>query len=858
MFLLRFMLNHVGLHGVKNVEESLPLITQNVPKDSDDDRLENGIEESDYNEPMDTGMNGSMVSVGVDEVCSRNSYMDLITSTFRSLNRIILLFFQHQMEVFKRFKCTSCPYVTNNKSQYLYHRQFHRLRGAPFKCNVCTYNVTKRHLLHQHLKIHGIKRAQFKNCINDAVEKETTEGNVGAGLKLNTEIDTTNLPDIPLVWVYKSGSLTKMFKCRHCPHVNLRKSNIHEHEKMHFDRVQRSPNGSVNPNQSSVHRCTECNYVCNNAGALASHFKVHQGAFGQICALADPRRSDESQCKEITKLIKEDERFSKKASSSRDQADDLKRRLSAVAASIDVASPVRVNETVDATIATFESAIPESRSTPLPDEKKVLHFCNVCPARFLYLNDLDSHSRFHSSHHAFKCNSCTYSAPQQPHLSAHRRVHSQEYYDKTNQMCMIYETSKDYARPKTTYIVDKPGFPGLGWIVMLTSHKKDDNSGKPKVMVKQYSCHKCPAQFFKSVALQHHLTLHGGKDPYQCRSCDYRVKTYGNLIKHEAVHGLEPRMKAKALKSKKQSGNSSIPCSGTELFQHRTEQIAKEQTTPGPAAIVSTPASLSVDPEFGILMHGSPEFIYPTTLKNGKMKDKRYKCHKCPSAFEKREQYKVHLLLHGAKYKYKCEKCDYAVKYYANYAQHMRKHDFNEKRLSERRASIISKASEESGTDTPSECTIAAAGLVNGMGTAADNDRLSYAMEKKDFNAGEALVCNGKASKTLHISIADQQAVVLMQQKITDNVNLADQLHRCYYCPYSHQRKDAVENHERCHFNNKGSYVCEFCNYTVPQPHFLREHQKLHFGSMKGIKAEAFMKCDRLEIWMETEEGKVN
>ncbi|XP_065226531.1 uncharacterized protein LOC135849797 isoform X3 [Planococcus citri] len=828
-----FMLNHIKIHGVKNVEESLPLITHNVPEENENDKLENGIEESDFNEPIDSGaFNGSMVSTGGDE----------------------------PMEVFKRFKCTSCPYVTNNKSQYLYHRQFHRLRGAPFKCNVCTYNVTKRHLLHQHLKIHGIKRAQFKNCINDAVEKETTDGSAGAGLKLNTDIDTTRLPDIPLVWVFKSGSLTKMFKCRHCPHVNLRKSNIHEHEKMHFDRIQRSPNGSVNPN-SSVHRCTECNYVCNNAGALASHFKVHQGAFGQICALADPRRSDESQCKEITKLIKEDERFQKKAAASpRDQPDDLKRRLSAVAASIEIASPARAHETVDATITTFESALPEQRSNPMPDEKKVLHFCNVCPARFLYLNELDSHSRFHSAHHAFKCNSCTYSAPQQPHLSAHRRVHSQEYSDKTNQLCMTYETSKDYARPKTTFIPDKPGFPGLGWIVMLASHKKDDSgSTKPKAMTKQYSCHKCPAQFFKSVALQHHLTLHGGKDPYQCRSCDYRVKTYGNLIKHEAVHGLEPRMKAKALKSKKQSGNVSIPCSGTELFQHRTEQIAKEQTTPaGPVTTtVAASSSLSVDPEFGILMHGSPEFVYPTTLKNGKMKDKRYKCHKCPSAFEKREQYKVHLQLHGAKFKYKCEKCDYAVKYYANYAQHMRKHDYNEKRLSERRASIVSKASEESGTDSPMDIAVGAVGLVNGSAAATANDRLAYGNEKKDINDGDARVCNGKASKTLHISIADQQAVVLMQQKITDNVNLADQLHRCYYCPYSHQRKDAVENHERCHFNNKGSYVCEFCNYTVPQPHFLREHQKLHFGSMKGIKAEAFMKCDRLEIWMETEEGKV-
>lgn len=73
-------------------------------------------------------------------------------------------------------------------------------------------------------------------------------------------------------------------------------------------------------------------------------------------------------------------------------------------------------------------------------------------------------------------------------------------------------------------------------------------------------------------------------------------------------------------------------------------------------------------------MYGNPNFVYPSYLRNGRLKEKRYKCHKCPSAFEKREQYRVHLTLHGANQKFCCDMCDYSVKYYANYIQHIKKH----------------------------------------------------------------------------------------------------------------------------------------------------------------------------------------
>lgn len=101
-----------------------------------------------------------------------------------------------------------------------------------------------------------------------------------------TALDTRALPDIPLVWVSRGAKFFKMYKCRFCPHVNVRKANITEHEKMHSVRTAKSSPVVTSPSHDGSdvkrelgavpmqHRCPDCNYVCNNAGVLSSHAKV--------------------------------------------------------------------------------------------------------------------------------------------------------------------------------------------------------------------------------------------------------------------------------------------------------------------------------------------------------------------------------------------------------------------------------------------------------------------------------------------------------------------------------------------------------------------------------------------------------
>ncbi|XP_039279826.1 LOW QUALITY PROTEIN: uncharacterized protein LOC111050663 [Nilaparvata lugens] len=734
----------------------------------------------------------------------------------------------------KRYQCSGCPYVSNSKSQFLYHKQFHRPRGAPFKCTMCSYNVTRRHLLHQHLRVHGV------NVPTQQIIKEKDD--IDSGMNPITEIkpiDTSHLRQIPLVWVSKLGNLTKMFKCRFCPHVNIRKSNIQEHEKMHGQRSKTTTTGagegtaaadsvSASAIHQQQHHCPDCNYVCNNAGVLSSHGKVHQGLFGQVCSLVDKNRSDEVQIKELNALLGRDEE----------------------GPPIITPEEMKKDQNRNAELSLTQTAFyekPEEYSNAEGD--KLLRFCAICPARFLFQKELDIHSRFHNICLPHRCESCSYTAKQHPHLLAHYKVHTDDYQDRTSALLKMYSISSDHPKPKIAVIVDGPADVGPAWVVVQppnyskSSEDMDCDDGVPdteqedvsqpdtyqhgnRTVHKQFACLKCPARFFKGVALQYHTTLHGGSGRFKCRSCDYAVKTYGNLIKHESVHNqLEPRFKAKP---KFKRPDNTVPTSGTELFKHKTEaqRVAASPHPPPPPP----PPPLHIDPEFGVLMHGSPEFIYPTYLKNGRMKEKRYKCHKCPSAFEKREQYKVHLSLHGSKQRYNCERCDYSVKYYANYIQHLKKHQTNDMTKAERKLSTDKNSdghlSEDLGenTDGPSD----------------------------DFQ-GPPLIFSQRSAKSMQMSLADQQIVMLLQQRVvSSSVSPPEATNRCTHCPYSNVRRDGVGSHARCHSDgNTGAFSCKHCSYTVPQHHFLREHNKLHFTPTKSMRPEAYMKCDRLELWSE-------
>ena len=167
------------------------------------------------------------------------------------------------------------------------------------------------------------------------------------------------------------------------------------------------------------------------------------------------------------------------------------------------------------------------------------------------------------------------------------------------------------------------------------------------------------------------------------------------------------------------------------------------------------------DPQFGTLINGNPNFIYPTCLKKGKLKEKRYKCHKCPSAFEKREQYRVHLTLHGSQQKYTCDYCDYSVKYYANFTQHIKKHEMHNEALAIKQLEIGLNETEETEPEPEPE--------------PEEEEELSETKEDLERPTNMADVDNNMLKHVEHIS---RNSTFVEIKKF----------HTCQYCPYSNYR----------------------------------------------------------------------
>ena len=97
------------------------------------------------------------------------------------------------------YLCSQCPYVSCNRNDYLYHRQFHRPRPTAFKCPHCPYWVSQKRLLSQHYKVHELDYQQ-KHRGQDYTEvliKQRVEY-LSSGDKNNNSLDirSNNSPKI--------------------------------------------------------------------------------------------------------------------------------------------------------------------------------------------------------------------------------------------------------------------------------------------------------------------------------------------------------------------------------------------------------------------------------------------------------------------------------------------------------------------------------------------------------------------------------------------------------------------------------------------------------------------------------------
>lgn len=643
----------------------------------------------------------------------------------------------------KRHKCAACPYVTNSKSQYMYHKRFHKPKNGPYKCSKCNYNVTRRHLLHQHMKVHTLGKAEFielddlddLSSSNNPSPAPLTDSQSSPPSPISTPTPTTTtMVDIPQIWVSRGGKFSKMYKCRHCPHVNIRKVNIQEHEKMHLG------SGDSGSKPEGEHHCTQCDYVCNNAGVLSSHIKVHQGAFGILHCLVDPHKSDEDQIRTLTLSLHQLPKYQQLGilpplpSASMDEV------------GLDILPAEQDDEVL-------EPPTDVNLANSLAGSGDMLFFCHECPARFLKAKEFDIHRKLHGGRLFYKCDWCSYTGRQRPHLNSHAMVHTTEYKKRTATLRAIYPTHPGHPAPIVTYAHPDSDC----WMVANAS----TGAGTP------------------------------GSSTNDVVELDSDTDINDNNI-HTDADGTGNRtiLGESLMRSTRNTFSSSkdfhVPLSGTDLFRHRQTAIDAAETQLRLAEGTSTNVQskdnlkrLGMDEEdeesleqpdsdgqetFGA---GNPDFIYPMCTKNGRQKEKRYKCAKCPTAFEKREQYKVHLGLHGSKQRFQCEECDYSVPNSSNFVQHQRKH-------------VIHKDALASASNTTPATT----------------------------NEPE-----------------NQQTKTIQQQQMFRCTNCP------YTSRRRDAVDNHLKRHASVSGTPRQAHTCEHCDYSVAQAHILRDHVKMHFAA---------------------------
>lgn len=817
------------------------------------------------------------------------------------------------------------------------HEELHMNRGALYSCTQCVFNVTKAAVLYNHYRYghvveepelqypeESVVRAGHRDMISKNADTQFSDRTSNA----TSDTDDTGGP--PMVWCYNKSSVppfSKVFKCRYCPHTNRRRHNTIEHERMHSDhpdhqhhrqQQQRSAGSSVT--QSPLHPCKRCTYVCNNAGVLASHTKVHSTSYG--CATVgfyDGTISDPMQLDALEYVIELEQQLlldkdygdicgRSKSFGDRDNYDDFK-------------------------------------YTEFDDPK--LKFCQYCPARFFFHSDLRCHTRFHKFHGwKHSCDCCSFTARTESHVSSHEVVHCDEYAQRTEELLIGYPVSQQFPRPSTypESVIeislpcsrqqssspsqsvkddDKPDSldsdgrqnrrtkrlrnADVAAEPLISSPEKQELAEKttkrrrrstaigitadtktPPLMpiavetavamkttsaadikslnstkavelktisgsavktkttksnyARQFMCDQCPGRFFKTAALQYHKTLHGGPGRHQCRRCNYAVSTYGNLIRHEAVHrDLPAREKVKLVKtskSKNTDGKSISSATVTTPAPSQTPPLVTKNTNDNDcsSSAETQDEEFPLDPEFGTIMLGNPDFYYPTTLKNGIVHPKRYKCPKCPTAFDKREQYAVHLTLHGAQDKYQCDKCDYSVKYTANYVQHQRKHARDaEIRKNLQQAAERSKmiAAQEEASNAPR----------NRKRTSANNQQQQSVNLEPRKTKFRNEISDRQSAYELNAAFGATSIV-----KDGSGETLA--IFRCTQCPYETDVRDHLDRHIIHHQDIKGdrsdgswSYLmpkrswkraCRFCSYHTYGESDLTEHTRVHFLRSTG------------------------
>lgn len=765
------------------------------------------------------------------------------------------------------YECNECWYFTINKMNMYAHKLLHVKRGALYNCSQCVFNVTKAEVLYHHFRYgHMIEEPELKYPENSIIQAGYRDIYIKNAIVQPDSATETDEIGPPMVWSYVKESLpsfTRVFKCRYCPHTNRRRHNTIEHERMHsdhpnhqFHRQQqqyRIP-GNSTLKSAPLHPCKRCTYVCNNAGVLASHVKVHSVSYGSsVVGFYDTSIGDSLQTHALEYVMELEQGLQLDNHSDNNGLSD----------------------------SDSDTSSQEDMKYKEIDNPK-LKFCPHCPARFFFHFDLRCHIRFHQ-YRGWKhsCNCCSFVTQNQSHITAHEIVHSDKYAKRTAEfLASGYRVSRRYSKPlkypvymsehilpchqlskrkvedmevclletdgsqvepdikgprnsisntsitplspqdngeqpvtKKQRCLTKVAVPVITDVTMKTITSDatmpplfNSKANAPKSTsnvvdklknsyIRSFTCDKCPVRFFKATSLQYHQTLHGGTGLYKCRKCDYASGTYENLIRHECVHlDLPPREKVKQTTLKSISKSKINAKNDSALLSTQMEQTSN--TTD------SDNEKHTAVPEIKYSMLETPDFHYPI----------QYNCVKCPSTFDKHEQYAMHLSLHETNDKYKC---DYSVRDIADCVQHQRNHTHNIKIEKDyKQVTKMTKLLKSRERTT--------------------NDQQTVASLSVDLNLHDTQFRNEISNR--------QRAYELKTAygSVESVIGTTTTPFQCDHCPYESNIRAQFDQHMLHHseefksnqyigLKHSSNLECRFCTYRTHAVADLMNHTKLHF-----------------------------
>ncbi|XP_016909254.2 zinc finger protein 91 isoform X3 [Apis cerana] len=694
------------------------------------------------------------------------------------------------------FGCEDCPFSASDAASLSMHRIHHRPNlEAIFKCYLCPYYVSTKAELLDHVRLHGEELAVVHQQTMDY--NFSTKSKVHRALSNESNINRTKQekPVEQVIHITTQNNVTcftnasKNSGAPPPPPLLLDTRALPEAPLVWVSR----PDGTL----AKMLKCRHCPFVSSRRAEVRDHETMHldSPSNGPVVACTDCSFT----CTRREVMVAHTDMHSGSLGTVHCLVDDSRpdsQQLSDLAALLGFThSPILGSE-------------PDLR------DLRLVHCCSKCPARFLCEKELRIHLRYHSTELAYSCQWCSYAARQPAHLLAHQKAHSTEYQERTKYLLSLYGHSQRYPPPTTACVEtnnqdSSNSSSTVAWIVVEVTETSNNgfnniaNNTNQRTGNQVFTCAKCPARYFKLDALEYHMTLHGSNNRFKCTECDYSSKTAQNLVKHQVVH----------------------------RRQNETNDLTSN-LTPSP------------DPQFGLFMRGNPNFVYPGYLRNGRLKEKRYKCHKCPSAFEKREQYRVHLTLHGAKQRYRCDTCDYSVKYYANYIQHLKKHQANAEAQASRRQFEDDTITIDSDIVSDNTNSISRSGKTLKSSNNTTSIISTNGISMLNFGGAQA-------------SNQDKQSLMLLQKKgiLLSSNNEVETL-RCQNCPFSTCDKDTMDAHKRRHGIERMTPSCPHCDYIPRKDENVGEHIRLHFTRL--YKPESYLIIELLTLTMRkiTSSGK--